>query len=299
MKKSIIVVFLILQLFSGLAQSTIFYSDSINFEEPCSYLYIDSTITNLWQIGIPGKTILDTAYSTPFAIITDTIDYYSSNNHSKFTLKFEPESIEDGGQTTISFWHKFDTDSINDFGVVEVSYDEGNDWKILCTDTTYNIYFQRNGTWPANHLVTGQSNGWVLDDITFDFYLTGTGIPENIWLRFSFYGDSVQNEKDGWMIDNIQIIGASPWGIKENNVFNSYPYPNPCRKYLSLVVPNYENQSFTLSVYDLYGKLIDSKKFAGKKIQIKTLQYKNGIYFYQIINNNDRSNSHGKIIIKR
>ena len=300
MKKNISLVFLLIQVFSGLSQSTIFYSDSINFEEPCNYLNVDSSSTNLWQIGTPSKIIFNTAYSMPFAIITDTINYYSSNNHSNFILKLEPESIgEDGGQTFISFWHKFDTDSINDYGVVEVSYDEGNDWKVLYTDTSYVIYYERNGSYAGPRLATGQSNGWVFDNIVFDFYLTGTGIPENIWLRFSFYSDSVQDDKEGWMIDNIQITGVMPWGIEENNIFYSYPYPNPCQEYLSIVVPKYENQNFTLFVYDLFGKLIESKKFAGEKIQINTLQYINGIYCYQITNNDDKGRSPGKFIIKK
>ncbi|MEZ5195274.1 MAG: hypothetical protein R2764_02365 [Bacteroidales bacterium] len=48
------------------------------------------------------------------------------------------------------------------------------------------------------------------DEIIFDSYLTVTGMPEKIWLRFSFYSDSIQNEKEGWMIDNIQITGLMP-----------------------------------------------------------------------------------------
>ncbi|MEZ5195273.1 MAG: hypothetical protein R2764_02360 [Bacteroidales bacterium] len=147
MKKNIFILFLIVSALSALSQVAIYYSDSIDFEESCNYLFVDSSSTNLWQIGIPVKTILDSAYSPPFAIITDTANYYTSNNHSSFILKLEPESIVEGGQTAISFWQKFDTDSILDYGVVEVSYDEGNDWKVLYTDTTYVIHYIRDGSW--------------------------------------------------------------------------------------------------------------------------------------------------------
>jgi hypothetical protein len=299
MKRNILIVFLLIQVFNGLSQSTIFYSDTINFEKPCDYLYIDSTSTNLWQIGIPNKTIFDSAYSKPFAIITDTINNYTLNNHSKFILKLEPESIEYDGKTIINFWHKFDTDSINDYGVVEVSYDEGNDWKVLYTDTTYNILYFRNGSGAENYLVTGQSNGWVNDFIEFNFYLTLTGVPEKIWLRFSFYSDSIQNEKEGWMIDNIQITGYRPWGIEENKIFNSSPYPNPCQEYLFIDVPKIENVNFTLIVYDLSGKMIESKKFINEQINIITKQLNNGIFFYRMINNINGSTSYGKFIVKK
>lgn len=288
-----------MQVFNGLSQSTIFYSDTINFEKPCDYLYIDSTSTNLWQIGIPNKTIFDSAYSKPFAIITDTINNYTLNNHSSFILKLEPESIKDGGNTVINFWHKFDTDSINDYGVVEVSYDEGNDWKVLYTDTTYNIHYFRNGSGSENYLATGQSNGWVNDNIVFIFYLTSAEVPEEIWLRFSFYSDSIQNEKEGWMIDNIQITGYMPWGIEENKIFYSSPYPNPCQEYLFIDVPEIEKVNFTLIVYDLSGKMIESKKFINEQINIITNQLNNGMFFYRIINNTDGSTSYGKFIVKK
>lgn len=299
MKRNVLIVFLIIQVFNGLSQSTIFYADTLNFEEPCNYLFIDSSSTNLWQIGIPNKTILDSAYSMPFAVITDTIYYYTPDNHSSFILKLESECIEVGGQTLISFWHKFDTDSIIDYGVVEVSYDEGNEWKVLYTDTTYSVNYYRIGPYTETYLATGQSKGWILDNIEFDFYLTQTGIPENIWLRFSFYSDSIHNEKEGWMIDNIQITGAHPWGIKENNIFNSYPYPNPCQEYLSIDVPKNKNVNFTLFIYDLSGKMIESKKFENDQININTKRFKNGVYFYKIINNKNRNASHGKFIVKK
>lgn len=147
MKNIILAVILVLLLSNVMAQYTILYADTIDFEKPCNYLFIDTSATNLWQKGIPGKTILDSAYSVPNSIITDTVNYYPTNNLSSFVLKLEPGSFGLGYNTDISFWHKFDTDSINDYGVVEVSYDTGNVWKVLRTDTTYIdfIFFNRNG----------------------------------------------------------------------------------------------------------------------------------------------------------
>ena len=298
MKRNVLIFILVIQLFNGLSQSTIFYSDTINFEKPCDYLYIDSSSTNLWQIGIPNKTLLDSAYSKPFAIITDTINNYTLNNQSNFILKLEPESFRENGNTHINFWHKFDTDSINDYGVVEVSYDEGNDWKVLYSDTTYNINYYRNGSGSNDYLATGKSNGWVNDHIAFHFYLTSTGVPEEIWLRFSFYSDSIQNEKEGWMIDNIQITGLEPWGIKEKSVFTSTPYPNPCGEYIFIDVPKTGNMNFSLIVYDLSGQIIESKKIYNEQIKIITKQLNSGMLFYKITNNIDGSTSHGKFIVK-
>ncbi len=299
MKKIIFTIFSVLQFSGAFAQYFILYSDTINFEEPCNYLTIDNSGSNLWQIGIPSKTILDTAYSTPYAIITDTSEYYTANNHSIFTLKLEPESFGDGGNTEINFWHKFDTDSISDYGVVEVSYDEGNEWKVLRTDTTYLIDFTRNDSFTASHLATGQSNGWVNDLYCFRFYLASGGEPENIWLRFSFYSDGQENDREGWMIDNIRITQILPWGIEENNLFYSYPYPNPCQSVLNILIPDNEYKHITLYIWDNYGRLIVSELLENKQIRLTTGQLKNGLYFYTVLNNGNKSKSYGKFIIKK
>ena len=74
MKRIVLIVFLVNQVFNGLSQSSIFYADTLNFEEPCNYLFIHPSNTNHWQIGTPSKAIFDTAYSKPYAIITDTIN---------------------------------------------------------------------------------------------------------------------------------------------------------------------------------------------------------------------------------
>ena len=79
------------------------YYESISFDPP-NPIYIsinvpDSTIFkidtsvagNIWQIGKPHKTIFDSAYSRPDAIVTDTIHDYPANNLSTFAIKiFDP-----------------------------------------------------------------------------------------------------------------------------------------------------------------------------------------------------------------
>jgi hypothetical protein len=301
MKNIILAVILVLLLSKVIAQYFIVYADTIDFEEPCNYLFIDTSATNLWQMGIPGKTIFDSAYSMPNAIITDTVNYYPTNNHSSLVIKLDPAIFSLISNIDVHFWHKFDTDSLNDYGVVEVSYDTGNVWKTLRTDTTYInfIFFERNGSWTATHLSTGQSNGWFMDTYTFNSYLTTEERPDNIWLRFSFYSDSVQDEREGWMIDDIIILGIEPWGIKENALFNSYPYPNPCQQKLYISTPECGKLNFTIYIYDNMGKPIVTKSFDNESIQVNLNPYPAGLYFYKITDNDTRGISNGKFIIKK
>ena len=101
------------------------------------------------------------------------------------------------------------------------------------------------------------------------------------------------------MIDNITILCEEPWGIDENTVFTSYPYPNPCREYLSIVVPGNESLNFTVYIYDYLGKMIESETFIGEPVLLNTKSYKNGMYFYKLINNTDKKTSRGKFILKK
>lgn len=302
MKNITLAVVLVQLLSSVMAQYTVVYVDTIDFEEPCNYLFIDTSATNLWQIGVPAKTILDSAYSAPSAIITDTINYYPTNNHSSFVIKLDSESFSPPGTTTwIRYWHKFDTDSINDYGVVEVSYNGSNDWKVLGSDTTFIAYFEfmRNGSNSSTYLTTGQSNGWINDSYSIQFFSTSWEVPDNIWLRFSFYSDSVQDEREGWMIDDIIILGILPWGIEENILFNSYPYPNPCQQKLYIATPDCANFNFTIYVYDNLGKTIDIKRFDNEPILVNLNPYPDGLYFYQITDNRTRGLSNGKFLIMK
>ena len=42
---------------------------------------------NVWQIGKPQKTVFDSAYSYPNAIVTDTLNPYPVNDTSVFMIK--------------------------------------------------------------------------------------------------------------------------------------------------------------------------------------------------------------------
>ncbi len=63
---------------------TITFDDSQEIE----HLYIDtvSNPNNIWQVGIPQKTIFTDAYSPPNVIVTDTTNPYPVNDTSVFMI---------------------------------------------------------------------------------------------------------------------------------------------------------------------------------------------------------------------
>src|ERR1051325_6932797 len=62
----------------------------LNFEDtsPLQHLVIDSNMhhNNLWQVGVPQKTIFTSAHSFPKAIVTDVTNPYPINDTSSFEV---------------------------------------------------------------------------------------------------------------------------------------------------------------------------------------------------------------------
>ena len=92
--------------------------DSITFDRGDVYysslIYIDTVNYhhNIWQIGTPTKTIFNSVYSMPRAIVTDTLNPYLANDTSVFIVKIPgrrfptPFPVNDVG-----FYYKLHIDS--------------------------------------------------------------------------------------------------------------------------------------------------------------------------------------------
>ncbi len=238
------------------------YYESISFDAPhpayisinvpdSVILKIDTSLAgNIWQIGKPHKTLFDSAYSRPNAIVTDTIHYYPPNNFSAFTVKiFDPAwtGFYIADEDHISFKHKFDTDSLQDGGYIEISYNNGITWTNVANDSTgwWEHYFYNEGVSPnpiitnGNAAFTGRSNGWLQSGFN-GCNINIISNPYPVYLRFVFSSDSNQTNKDGWIIDNIEIcLGCgSCLGTKEaQNKSLISIFPNPVSNELTIEAP--------------------------------------------------------------
>jgi len=288
---------------SLLSAQTMGYYEAITFDSPhptyislntadSIILKIDTSASeNIWQIGKPHKTLFDSAYSRPNAIVTDTIHYYPPNNSSAFTIKiFDPAwtgyYIED--QDDISFKHKYDTDSLRDGGYVEISYDNGVSWTNIANDTIgywdphfYNPFFSLNPIIAnGNAAFTGNSKGWRQSEIYgCNFYLLSNPYP--VYLRFVFSSDSIQTNKEGWMIDNISIcLGCGNClGINEaeNKELISI-FPNPATDELTI-----ETQlTSEIEISNLEGQVVKKFEVNDGKLSIDISDLNSGIYIIRV-----------------
>lgn len=277
---------LILLAFSTHAQ---FINDLNTFEAPDSLLHIDtSLIDNIWQIGRPSKIFFDSAWSIPNAILTDTLQSYPTNNFSAFTIKvYDPAwNIPGDEVTSISYFHKFDTDSLHDGGYIEFSYDAGVNW--INISNLFGFYYSQNGMpnptiGNGNAAYTGRSyglpGGWRSDSFVW------CNITNSInYIRFVFYSDSIPGNKEGWMIDNIGLHLEICEGIRESRNDNLITlFPNPVDDQLNLK-EILQNRDGSVQIFDFTGKLVfENLNFGGKPID--TYNMINGVYLLKYADN--------------
>jgi hypothetical protein len=258
MKKNILILLMVLPAFIIKGQypvvknigDTIGPFTVISFEEPSPYITIVPLSQNIWQIGAPHKTFFNSAYTPPNAIVTDTINNYPVNNLSSFELivgafnaPFYPWCL------FIDFHHKYDTDTLSDGGYITVSWDNGLTWMNIVDDTANNygvtphrpsfsygntnLYDTISTLYSGEHGFSGNSGGWVHSCMAW-YDNPCKKRPEypsdTMRLRFNFISDGIQQNHEGWMVDQIRLFSIDLGsGIHEYLAGRSHSYflPNP------------------------------------------------------------------------
>jgi len=302
---------IVYSLASGQPYGPLIFTDTITFETSHGPgLRIDtSQIGGIWHVGTPAKTYFNSAYTAPNAIFTDT-GFYTVNNYSYFDI-----IIKDTfqyywplyGEGILGFRHKYDTDTMRDGGFIEISYDGGNTWENIINDThiiamnTTNFYSNSDtitGNLPA---FSGRSDGWQYAQIYW-FWIAAVKdvFQDSLIIRFNFKSDSINNNKEGWLIDQIFFNGYEVTGHINNTENNKEikVFPIPAKDILNIEFANPENAEYTLNLYDVTGKsLLLINNIRTDRITLNTSDLDNGIYIFKL--SGDEKNEFGKIIINK
>ena len=308
MKK--LILFLVLTISCFAVKAQVFYSSYIDFEHSNSLIKIDtSQPNNIWQIGRPSKVIFDSAHSQPNAIVTDTLHYYPANNTSSFQIDVVPSPGPCWGIGFLTFNHKYDTRPNKDGGYVEIKYEGDTNWTNIIFDTDpqlgtsqYNVYTPTDtisGGIPASN---GSSNGWHQVNFQWIWFLGAKSyLHDTLSIRFTFKSDSLQSNKEGWMIDDISIsIDYCTGGIEsyESSKLISAVVPNPVCSDSYIEIQNYHNQPFDIVIYNEMGtKIQETDNVVQNKYLIRNSDFRNGLYFYQILNDG-KELSKGKFVVE-
>jgi len=212
------------------AQSYTQYFDGADTSVENSILVrLDTASSNIWQIGAPHKVLFDTAATVPNVLVTDTVNDYPTNNVSRFTFTIVPWTS--WGLLAIQWKQKLDMDPHRDGGVIEYSIDTGGTWQNVFNDPhVFNFY----GFLPTNRdtlpngdfAFSGTDTAW--QDVWLCFDMSWLSLNDSITFRYTFESDSVDNHKEGWMIDNLMAHVSLMHPVKEvdkKDYMNVYPNP--------------------------------------------------------------------------
>lgn len=191
------------------AQSWVQYFDGADTAESNSILVdIDTTGGNVWQIGPPQKQIFDSAATVPNVLVTDTINFYPSNDSSSFTFQVVPWM--QWGIFALQWKQKIDMDSSMDVGTIEYSNDGINWVSAFGNPYVYNFYGFTPGdtvtTASGMHGFSGTDTTWRDIWLCFQMsWLQQWSFNDTITFRYTIHSDSLDNQREGWMIDNMQM----------------------------------------------------------------------------------------------
>jgi hypothetical protein len=313
MKKLILQFTISIVTLSAFAQQTEYNWDTITFEKPYKYLTIGTSSQNIWEIGRPDKPFFDSAYAGTKCILTDTINNYPINNYSFFDLKigsfnfntYYPYDIY------IEIKHKYDTDTLKDGGYITVSYDNGKTWMNIIKDTAYrfgvtpameheNLYTEKNSLYNGEYGFSGNSGGWVSTWFSWHAMLVKSAfyMGDTMVIRFNFISDSIQSNKEGWMIDNIRLYSVDLGGGIENLENRGFKiYPNPMNE-ISTIELNKNYGKTQLELFSMDGQLIKYITYSNKKIiNFNRDNLKSGIYLLKISSDSELIGT-SKLLIK-
>lgn len=273
--------------------STIYqYFDGLDTSALSSITYqIDTpTTSNIWQVGPPQKTVFNSATTAPNVIVTDTINTYPSNNHSSFTIGFDAFSAMGWPNGIMAFrWkQKLDMDPGKDFGLVEFSIDNGLSWQnAFGNPYVYNFYGFNTDNVDTLNLngqdiigFTGHDPVWR--DVWLCYNGAWLGFSDSIKVRYTFVSDSIDNQMDGWMLDNMQAHRTFIHTV--SSAPNEAPIalsPNPTNGILNIEMKSMsETQLIDLmELVDVNGAILNSWKSIPSKFFIDLREYSKGLYF--------------------
>lgn len=251
---------------------------------------IDTTGGNVWQIGPPQKTIFDSAASVPNVLVTDTINFYPSNDSSYAQCKVNVWTS--WGILALQWKQKLDLDSAMDVGIIEYSLDTGNTWTTIFNDPhVYNFYGydSTNVDTVASGVVgfTGRDTSW--SDIWLCYDMSWLSVwTDTVYFRFKIMTDSVNNNSEGWMIDNMNshlTIFHTAKGELLKPYLSVYPTPTSGIVYIETIHVQEFHIIEKMELIDVNGRVVKEWKNCPTKYWIDISDQPNGSYFLRVQTN--------------
>jgi hypothetical protein len=149
------------------------------------YDSIEGGIKN-WTVSVPTTWIISVAssYSLTHCWTDSTALYANNQNTSLVSQVFDFTNYKD---VTLQIWQAYTFEKNFDFGYIEYSIDSGTTWTIAAS-------------------FTGDSSAPLLYWQLYELAIPAIDGLSTVKIRFTVKTDA-SNQKDGWYIDDIKIIG--------------------------------------------------------------------------------------------
>jgi hypothetical protein len=219
----------------------------------------------------------------------------------------------------IDFRHKYDCDSFSDGGYITVSWDNGLTWVNIINDTStffmytphnyingfgnFNLYDSWSGLVNDEPGFTGHSGNWVHSGMawfTIPVNKRTIWLPDTMRLRFNFVSDNIEQNREGWMIDQIRLYSIDlGYGIQEylTGRSHSYFFPNPVKTTATFML-NKTYRDVHFEILDSRGVLISkSNRETCDEFTFDRTEIPPGIYFMRLYLDNRFTDIHRIVII--
>lgn len=292
--KKIILLFITILFFSltGFSQETFYqYFDGADTSSWNSLIIkLDTSTENIWQIGPPQKDIFDTAATIPNVIVTDTFQYYPTDNISSFSYGL-PEGIFYWGILALQWKQKLDMTPEHDGGIIEFWNFQAVEWQNVFNNPYVYAFY---GFDPSNadtllsgeYAFSGTDTNWR--DIWLCFDATWLSYMDSLKFRYSFKSDTIPEDKEGWMMDNfmahITIIHSVNEKEQEQYV-DIWPNPSSARVNINLRKTDEFHIIEKMELYNITGSLMQTYEYIPTRFFIDVSNYPNGIYFLKVQSN--------------
>lgn len=250
------------------------------FGEPTAVLEeLGNDPTANWDSSTWSTTTEDSF--SPSSSITDSPNTNYSNNQSTFITLSNEIDLTGTLEAILTFKAKWDIEASFDYVQIEISTNNGSTWVPQCGNyTKEGTESQINAN--GEPLYDGVQNDWIEETINLNEYL-----DESILIRFSLISDAFENF-DGFYFDDL-ILHTLQNNLNLNTVnpTNFRLFPNPVKNLLNI---KSNVQDYDVSIFNLHGQIIYTKKGSSNDLKIDTKKLTSGVYFV-LINSNDNSQS--------
>lgn len=255
-------------------------------------IQLDTSSTNVWQIGKPQKSIFDSAATVPNAIVTDTLNPYPVNNVSRFSYQVQTFAFGPAGVLALQWKQKLDFDRDHDGGIIEFSVDSGQTWlNAFNTPYVYNFYgFDQSNVdtlSTGEYAFSGTDSTWRDIWLCFDIaWLSSMG--DTVTVRYTMVSDSIDNQREGWIIDNMMTHITWAHTVKQMES-SEYMKVFPTLTSGIINIEAEKLQEFhiieSIELFDMQGRVVQRHGIAPTKFYIDIKDHAEGMYYLKVRTN--------------